>query len=146
MDKKLNQLYQSTILKHGHAPRNFGKPEKYQRFAEGFNPLCGDKVDIYCYYNFNLELEVNFESVSCVICTASASLMTTELGGSSKDKAILLIDSVLEGLNYSTLDKEILSKQLTMLNGVKEFPSRIQCATLPWATTRKAIMENETRM
>ena len=56
MDKKLNQLYQSTILKHGHAPRNFGKPEKYQRFAEGFNPLCGDKVDIY-WTKYKLETD-----------------------------------------------------------------------------------------
>ena len=145
MDKKLNKLYQSTILEHGHDPKNFGRLHKYDQFAEGFNPLCGDKVNIYCKYNFNLELEITFESVSCVICTASASLMTTELVGNSKDKAIALIDEVLDGLHYSTLDQKTLSKQITMLDGVKEFPSRIQCAILPWATTRKAITEHETR-
>ena len=145
MDKKLNKLYQSTILEHGHDPKNFGRLDKYYQFAEGFNPLCGDKVNIYCKYNFNSELEITFESVSCVICTASASLMTTELGGNSKDKAIALIDEVLDGLHYSTLDQKTLSKQIIMLDGVKEFPSRIQCAILPWATTRKAITEHETR-
>ena len=98
MDKKLNKLYQSTILKHGHDPKNFGKPDKYDQFAEGLNPLCGDKVNIYCKYNFKLELEITFESVSCVICTASASLMTAELKGNSKGKAIALIDEVLDGL------------------------------------------------
>ena len=56
MDKKLNKLYQSTILEHGHQPKNFGKLDKFDKFAEGFNPLCGDKVNIYCKYNFNLKL------------------------------------------------------------------------------------------
>ena len=146
MDKKLQSLYQETILEHGHDPKNFGKPDRYDQLAEGFNPLCGDKVNIYCKYNFNLELEITFESVSCVICTASASLLTTELGGSSKEKAIELIDTVLDGLHCSTLNQKLLSKQLTMLDGVKEFPSRIQCAALPWTTTRKAIIESETRL
>ena len=145
MDKKLHKLYQSTILKHGHNPNNFGKLDKYDQFAEGFNPLCGDKVNIYCKYNINFELEITFESVSSVICTASASLMTAELMGNSKDKAITLIDEVLDGLHCSTLDQKILSKQITILDGVKEFPSRIQCAALPWATTRKAITEHEAR-
>ena len=145
MDKKLNKLYQSTILEHGHDPKNFGRLDKYDQFAEGFNPLCGDKINIYCKYNFNLKLEITFESVSCVICTASASLMTTELVGSSKGKAIALIDKVLDGLHSSTLDQKTLSKQINMLDGVKEFPSRIQCAALPWTTTRKAIIEPETR-
>ena len=145
MDKKLHKLYQSTILEHGHDPKNFGRLDKYEQFAEGLNLLCGDKVNIYCKYNFNLELEITFESVSCVICTASASLMTTELGGNLKDKAIALIDEVLDGLHCSTLDQKTLSKQITMLDGVKEFPSRIQCAALPWATTRKAITEHEAR-
>ncbi len=145
MDKKLHKLYQSTILEHGHDPKNFGRLDKYDQFAEGLNPLCGDKVNIYCKYNFNFELEITFESVSCVICTASASLMTTELRGNSKDKAIALIDDVLDGLHCSTLDQKTLSKQITILDGVKEFPSRIQCAALPWTTTRKAITEHETR-
>ena len=145
MDKTLHKLYQSTILEHGHDPKNFGRLDKYEKFAEGFNPLCGDKVNIYCTYNINFELEITFESVSCVICTASASLMTAELMGNSKDKAITLIDEVLDGLHCSTLDQKILSKQITILDGVKEFPSRIQCAALPWATTRKAITEHETR-
>ena len=146
MDKKLQSLYQETILEHGHDPKNFGKPDRYDQFAEGFNRLCGDKVNIYCKYNFNLELEITFESVSCVICTASASLLTTELGGSSKETAIELIDTVLDGLHCSTLSQKPLSKQLTMLDGVKEFPSRIQCAALPWTTTRKAIIESKTRL
>ena len=145
MDKKLHKLYQSAILEHGHDPKNFGRLDKYEQFAEGFNPLCGDKVNIYCKYNINSELEITFESVSCVICTASASLMTAELMGNSKDKAITLIDEVLDGLHCSTLDQKILSKQITILDGVKEFPSRIQCAALPWATTRKAITEHATR-
>ena len=145
MDKKLHKLYQSTILEHGHDPKNFGRLDKYEQFAEGLNLLCGDKVNIYCKYNVNFELEITFESVSCVICTASASLMTAELMGNSKDKAITLIDEVIDGLNCSTLNQKTLSKQITMLDGVKEFPSRIQCAALPWATTRKAITEHEAR-
>ena len=142
---ELRDLYQEVILDHNKHPHNFGELNGADRHADGFNPLCGDKVNIYCKYNFNLELEITFESVSCVICTASASLMTAELMGNSKDKAITLIDEVLDGLHCSTLDQKILSKQITILDGVKEFPSRIQCAALPWETTRKAIAEHETR-
>ena len=145
MDKKLHKLYQSTILEHGHDPKNFGRLDKYEQFAEGLNLLCGDKVNIYCKYNVNLKLEITFESVSCVICTASASMMTAELMGNSKDKAITLIDEVIDGLHCSTLNQKTLSKQITILDGVREFPSRIQCAALPWETTRKAIAEHETR-
>jgi nitrogen fixation NifU-like protein len=135
-------LYQTTILDHGHHPRNSGKPKKFDQKLEGFNHLCGDKIMIYYNCNRYENLNISFESVSCVICTASASLMTTELEDASKQQAITLIDQVLNRLNNVSLCSKELSDQLLGLSGVLKFPSRIQCATLPWETTRKIIFES----
>ena len=142
MNQELETLYQTTILDHGHHPRNSGKPKKFDQKLEGFNHLCGDKIMIYYNCNQHENLKVSFESVSCVICTASASLMTTELEDASKQQAIALIDQVLNGLNSASLYSKGLSDQLMGLGGVVKFPSRIQCATLPWETTRKIILES----
>ena len=97
---------------------------------------------IYCNYNRHENLNLSFESVSCVICTASASLMTAELENASRQQAIALIDEVLNGLNNASLCSKELSDQLLGLSGVVKFPSRIQCATLPWETTRKIILDS----
>ncbi len=142
MNQELATLYQTTILDHGHHPRNFGKPKKYNQKLEGFNHLCGDKIMIYYNCNRYENLNISFESVSCIICTASASLMTTELEDASKQQAITLIDQVLNRLNNVSLCSKELSDQLLGLSGVLKFPSRIQCATLPWETTRKIIFES----
>ncbi|HJL81627.1 MAG TPA: iron-sulfur cluster assembly scaffold protein [Gammaproteobacteria bacterium] len=142
MNQELSTLYQTTILDHGHHPRNFGKPKKYDQKLEGFNHLCGDKIMIYCNYNRHENLNLSFESVSCVICTASASLMTAELENASRQQAIALIDQILNGLSNTSLCPKGLSDQLLGLSGVVKFPSRIQCATLPWETTRKIISES----
>ena len=142
MNQELATLYQTTILDHGHHPRNCGKPKKYDQKLEGFNHLCGDKIMIYCNYSRDENIKISFESVSCVICTASASLMTTELEDASRQQAIALIDEVLNGLNNASLCSKELSDQLLGLSGVVKFPSRIQCATLPWETTRKIILDS----
>ncbi|HJL81108.1 MAG TPA: SUF system NifU family Fe-S cluster assembly protein [Gammaproteobacteria bacterium] len=142
MNQELATLYQTTILDHGHHPRNCGKPKKYDQKLEGFNHLCGDKIMIYCNCSRHENIKISFESVSCVICTASASLMTTELEDASRQQAIALIDEVLNGLNNASLCSKELSDQLLGLSGVVKFPSRIQCATLPWETTRKIILDS----
>ena len=142
MNQELATLYQTTILDHGHHPRNCGKPKKYDQKLEGFNHLCGDKIMIYCNCSRHENIKISFESVSCVICTASASLMTTELEDASKQQAITLIDQVLNRLNNVSLCSKELSDQLLGLSGVLKFPSRIQCATLPWETTRKIILDS----
>ena len=142
MNQELATLYQTTILDHGHHPRNCGKPKKYDQKLEGFNHLCGDKIMIYCNCSRRENIKISFESVSCVICTASASLMTTELEDASRQQAIALIDEVLNGLNNASLCSKELSDQLLGLSGVVKFPSRIQCATLPWETTRKIILDS----
>ncbi len=142
MNQELSTLYQTTILDHGHHPRNCGKPKKYDQKLEGFNHLCGDKIMIYCNCSRHENIKISFESVSCVICTASASLMTTELEDASRQQAIALIDEVLNGLNNASLCSKELSDQLLGLSGVVKFPSRIQCATLPWETTRKIILDS----
>ncbi len=142
MNQELATLYQTTILDHGHHPRNCGKPKKYDQKLEGFNYLCGDKIMIYCNCSRHENIKISFESVSCIICTASASLMTTELEDASRQQAIALIDEVLNGLNNASLCSKELSDQLLGLSGVVKFPSRIQCATLPWETTRKIILDS----
>ena len=79
MNIELQDLYQKTMIQHGNNPLNFGKPQEYEHTEEGFNALCGDKINIYFSSIDNKEVNFSFVSVGCIICKASGSLMTKEL-------------------------------------------------------------------
>ena len=137
----LRELYQETILDHYRQPRNFGHLENTNRMAEGYNPLCGDKMTVYLKVQDNVIRDIRFEGSGCAIATASASLMTECLKGKSEYEALRLLnrfqDLVTGGIPTGDLDK------LEVLAGVREFPERVKCATLAWHTM-KAALENIT--
>ncbi|MDQ6954717.1 MAG: SUF system NifU family Fe-S cluster assembly protein [Mariprofundaceae bacterium] len=138
----LDDLYQQVIIDHTKAPRNFGKLEPCSHDAEGYNPLCGDQLHVYVQINDENIIEgIKFEGQGCSISTASASLMTEGLKGKSIDEFEMLFDAfhhmATADLNDEP-DEEVLGK-LAVLAGVKEFPSRIKCATLCWHTVKSAI-------
>ncbi len=138
----LGDLYQQVIIDHTKAPRNFGKLEPCSHDAEGFNPLCGDQLHVYLQINDdNIIEDVKFEGQGCSISTASASLMTENLKGKSIDEFEHMFDAFHEMATAdmdTPPDEETLGK-LAVLAGVKEFPSRIKCATLCWHTVKSAI-------
>lgn len=138
---ELRDLYQSVILDHSKRPRNFREPEGANRTADGFNPLCGDKITVYLELEDDVVKDVGFSGSGCAISMASASLMTESIKGRSAAYAQRLFEGFHElvaGDPGEEADHEKLGK-LTVLGGVREFPVRVKCATLAWHTLRSAL-------
>jgi len=139
MTADLRDLYQEVIVDHGRRPRNFGPLPDASHQAEGFNPLCGDRLNLRLKVVDGVIEEARFEGVGCAISTASASLMTEALKGRGASEAEALFagfHAMLTGepqVTPSSLGK------LEVLAGVREFPSRIKCATLAWHTLHAAL-------
>ena len=145
----LKQLYQDIILDHGRSPRNFGKCVGYNSEAKGYNPLCGDLVQIYLKLNIEKKVEdLTFEGNGCAISMASASIMTDLVKGKSCEIAKKIIDAFLKMIKSSAeiksddLDDDQKTKIMS-LSGVKQFPMRVKCATLSWHTLNSAMEEKK---
>ena len=138
---ELSDLYQEVILDHNKSPRNFRKLEGANRTAEGYNPLCGDKVTIYIHVEDRVIKEISFEGSGCAISKASASMMTESLKGKSTAEAETIFERVhqmLTGEPGPQADTRDLGK-LAVLSGVWQFPARVKCASLSWHTLRTAL-------
>jgi nitrogen fixation NifU-like protein len=133
-------LYQEVILDHNRKPRNYGTLDKASHHAVGHNPLCGDHLDIA----LNLEGEridgIAFHGESCAICKASASMMTTVVKGKTRADAETLIKEFRD-MAVGTLDLEGQHHlgRLTVFAGVRDLPTRVKCAILPWHTLHAAL-------
>jgi len=137
---ELRDLYQEVIFDHYRSPRNYGPLPSANRDAEGHNPLCGDHVKLHLQVEDGVIRAVHFEGSGCAISTASASLMTEVLKGKSEEEAMRLMDA-FQQLVTGAGEPEGLGK-LQALAGVREFPSRVKCATLAWHTLQAAL-ENQ---
>ena len=136
----LKDLYQEVIVDHNKSPRNFGKLEHADRTLEGFNPLCGDKLTLYLKMNGNRIDDIRFDGAGCAISVASASLMTEAMKGKTKDEAETIFNDFHHLVTESTgeVDFDKLGK-LAALAGVRDYPSRVKCATLCWHTLHSAL-------
>jgi nitrogen fixation NifU-like protein len=135
----LRELYQEVILDHNRHPRNFGPLATANRRADGHNPLCGDRVTVYLDIEGGRLQDVAFEGAGCAISTASASLMTEALKGLAVEDARDLFHGfhalVTQGASEGSPD---LGK-LEVFTGVREYPMRVKCATLPWHALMAAL-------
>jgi nitrogen fixation NifU-like protein len=139
MDSK--QLYQEVILDHNRRPRNFGRIEDASHRAEGLNPLCGDHIWVSLKVTGERVESVAFEGESCAICKASASMMTTNVKGKPLAEVEQLIAEFRE-MATGRLDVAHQPNHLGRLSvfaGVKDLPSRVKCAILPWHTLHAAV-------
>jgi nitrogen fixation NifU-like protein len=138
----VRELYQTTILDHNKKPRNFRKPDGANREANGWNPLCGDKVTVYLTVDdAGVVEEVGFQGSGCAISTASASMMTQAVKGKTLDEVLEVFDrfhELVAGPSAADADAGTLGK-LAVFSGVREYPMRVKCATLPWHTLRSAV-------
>jgi len=135
----LNDLYQEVILDHNRCPRNFHALADASHRAEGYNPLCGDRLTLYLKLEDGVIREVGFEGAGCAISKASASLMTDAIKGRSLPDARRLFERFHKMITTPTdQDVEDLGK-LSVLAGVREFPIRIKCASLAWHTFKAAV-------
>ena len=138
---ELRELYQTTILDHNKKPRNFRAPDGVNREADGFNPLCGDKVKVMLAIEGDTVVDVGFQGSGCAISTASASMMTEAVKGKPVAEAMQLFDAFHELVTGPPLDEpdtEGVGK-LAVFAGVREFPMRVKCATLSWHTLKSAL-------
>lgn len=136
----LRDLYQELIVDHNKNPRNYGVLADANRRAEGYNPLCGDKVTVYLHVDGDRVTDLRFEGAGCAISTASASLMTQAVKGKTVAEAeqmFAAFHAMVTGEDTSEETAERLGK-LAVLAGVREYPSRVKCATLAWHTLHNA--------
>jgi nitrogen fixation protein NifU and related proteins len=141
----LTELYQEVILDHNRHPRNFRRIENPSHQAEGYNPLCGDRVSLFVQVQDDRIADVAFEGSGCAISKASASLMTDRLKGCTVGEARDLFERFHRMVTTPPdQDVEDLGK-LSALAGVREFPVRVKCASLAWHTF-KAALDREQRV
>ncbi|WP_419418940.1 Fe-S cluster assembly sulfur transfer protein SufU [Legionella sp. D16C41] len=139
MNTELRELYQEIIIDHNRNPRNHYQMEEPTATANGYNPLCGDKLTVYLKVRDNIVESLSFVGCGCAISQASASLMTEALKG----KTVEEVKHIFEGFHHMlTSDEEsqwIIVDKLSVLAGVKAFPARVKCATLAWHTLNAAL-------
>jgi SUF system FeS assembly protein, NifU family len=139
MTSDLRDLYQEVIFDHYRKPRNCRALADANHHAQGYNPLCGDKVSVYLKVSDGIIEDVAFEGAGCAIATASASLMTEALKG----RKVADVEPLFRGFrdmvtDASSAEPRDLGK-LEVLAGVREFPARVKCATLAWHTLHAAL-------
>jgi nitrogen fixation NifU-like protein len=137
MTSDLRALYRDVIVDHGKRPRNFRTLEAGRK-AEGFNPLCGDRLTIYVDVDHGVIRDVSFKGLGCAISTASASLMTENVKGMTVAEAGALFERVQQLVTASADAPVDDLGTLSALAGVRRFPVRVKCATLPWHALRAA--------
>lgn len=142
MSAELRELYQEIIIDHGRHPRNFGALPTANHQAQGYNPLCGDKIIMHVRAANGVVEHIQFEGTGCAISMASASLMSEALRG----KTMVEVETMFSEFHQLVTEGQLSDNlgKLTVLAGVREFPVRVKCATLAWHTL-KAALANQTR-
>ena len=141
-DIEIADLYQEMIVDHSRRPRNFKRLETATHEAEGFNPLCGDKVKVYINIDKDIIRDIAFEGEGCAISKASASLMTESIKGKSRADVERLFSRFRDlATGAGGTDPSGLGK-LAVFSGLRGFPTRVKCATLAWHTLRAALEQN----
>ena len=135
----LSDLYQEVILDHNKRPRNFRKMGSASHQAEGFNPLCGDRLNLYVQVDGEVITDLSFEGAGCAISKASASLMTDELKGRTVAEARDLFTRFHHVVTTPPDQPVEELGKLSVLAGVREFPVRVKCASLAWHTLIAAL-------
>lgn len=139
MMSDLSELYQEVILDHNRRPRNFRRIDGASREAEGYNPLCGDRVTVFLSLDGDRIADVAFEGSGCAISKASASLMTDRLKGCTVGEAQDLFERFHRMVTTPPERAVEDLGKLSVLAGVREFPVRVKCASLAWHTLKAAI-------
>ena len=136
---ELTDLYQEVILDHNRRPHNFRVIESPSAKQEGYNPLCGDRLTLYLTLDGDVITDAAFQGQGCAISKASASLMTDSIKGKTVAQARDLFDHFHAMITSDTdTPTEDLGK-LSVFSGVRDYPTRIKCASLAWHTMKAAV-------
>jgi nitrogen fixation protein NifU and related proteins len=136
----IQELYRQVILDHNRNPRNFGEIDDATRVISAVNPLCGDKLTLYVKLDDGIVRDIGFKGTGCAISVASSSLMTERIKGVTVPAALHLFEQVHDLLTGAKMNEpaEGLDK-LAALGGVREYPSRVKCASLAWHALKAAV-------
>ena len=133
-------LYQEVILDHNRKPRNFGSIDEATHRAEGHNPLCGDRISVMLDVDGDRVDAIAFQGEACAICKASASMMTVTVKGKTRADAETLIREFRDmATGNRDLDALPHIGRLAVFAGVRDLPTRVKCAILPWHTLQAAF-------
>ena len=135
-------LYQEIILEHNKKPRNWGTLEGRTHYAEGINPLCGDHIFLDMIINSKIIEDVSFQGESCAICKSSASIMTTIFKNNQVDASQKLFDQFEALSKFDIKIDDPKCNKFLVFSGIRDLPSRVKCAILPWHTFNAAINNN----
>ena len=136
---ELSDLYQEVILDHNKRPRNFRTIENPSHHAEGYNPLCGDRLRLYVQIDGGVVTDIAFQGAGCAISKASASLMTDSVKGQAVDVVRSLFERFHRMVTTPAGEQVEELGKLMVLSGVREFPVRVKCASLAWHTLKAAL-------
>ena len=139
-DKDISRLYQQVVIAHNRDPHNYGPLAEATHQARGYNPVCGDAVTVYLNLCEGTVTAASFEGDCCAVCTCSASLLTDRLKGMDApafEELMAEFERLVNHQETAVIDEPHLG-DLNVFEGIREFPSRVPCATLPWHTARAA--------
>jgi nitrogen fixation NifU-like protein len=143
---ELRELYREVILDHNREPRNFGELVGADHVVDGVNPLCGDKMTLYVKLRGDIIEDVRFKGTGCAISVASSSLMTERVKGRPVGTTLDLVAQVHEMLTGRAAEPNQNMEKLAALAGVREFPSRVKCASLAWHALKAALTGSDKRV
>lgn len=142
MNHEAREIYQKTILTHNKAPKNFRAIKESTHYAEGHNPLCGDSLELYIILDERgIIKDISFLGKACAITTSATSMMTEALKNKSETEArdlIELFQQLITGKITPDEARENLG-ELAIFSGIRDYPSRIKCASLSWHTVKAAL-------
>ncbi len=139
----LRDLYRQLILDHNQSPRNFGTLEGANRSAQGYNPLCGDEINVSAVLEGETVKAIKFEGAGCAISKASASIMTTVVQGKTVEEAREIIERFHRMATTGELDAQEMGK-LAALADIHKYPARVKCAMLAWRTLSASLEQQDT--
>ena len=135
----LDELYQEVILDHSKSPRNFGVLDQYTCTAEGNNPMCGDQLTVYVDIKDDIVSDVSYRARGCAISIASASIMSSMIKGRTLEEVNILFEKFHMLCTGQEVEDDDDTEKLRVLSGVREFPTRVKCATMSWHAVNSAI-------
>jgi nitrogen fixation NifU-like protein len=136
---ELQELYRDVILDHNRRPRNFGELADADRVIDAFNPLCGDKMTLYVKLADGTVTDISFKGTGCAISVASSSLMTERVKGATIPASLELFTKIHDMLTGTEQDPPEDLDKLAALAGVREYPTRVKCASLAWHALKAAL-------
>ena len=139
----LGDLYQDIVMDHNRRPRNFGSVDDATHKKEGFNPLCGDQIELELKIEEGVVTDVGFTGVGCAISKSSASMMTEEIKGKKLEVVNLMFQEFRQMITGNEINDDDLLGDLYILKGVSQYPARIKCATLAWHTLNSTLEGGE---